>query len=132
MIPMLAISIARKSSCHRGSEQGGRRQAEDTAHEHDFFILFIKTELFPDSFPDAAANLHGSALTSDGAAAQNGQDGGNKDQKAHAKRNMSFFMDAVDSSVCAGIIFIVKKTIQKYDGKSGNQVKRAQPRDGHV
>ena len=72
-------------------------------------------------FPDAAANLHGSTLTADGAAAQNGQDGGNKNQKAHAKRNMSFFMDAVDNSVCAGIIFIVKKTIQKYDGKSGNR-----------
>ena len=65
--------------------------------------------------------LHGSTLTADGAAAQNGQDGGNKDQKAHAKRNMSFFMDAVDNSVCACIIFIVKKTIQKYDGKSGNR-----------
>ena len=109
-----------KSSCHRGSEQGGEGSG-NTAHEHDFFILFIKTELFPDLFPDAAANLHGSALTSDGAAAQNGQDGGNKDQKAHAKRNMSFFMDAVDNSVCAGIIFIVKKTIQKYDGKSGTR-----------
>ena len=115
---MLAISIARKAAAI--GEQGGEGSG-NTAHKHDFFILFIKTELFPDLFPDAAANLHGSALTSDGAAAQNGQDGGNKDQKAHAKRNMSFFMDAVDNSVCAGIIFIVKKTIQKYDGKSGNR-----------
>ena len=87
-----------KSSRHRGSEQGGESSG-NTAHEHDFFILFIKTKLFPDLFPDAAANLHGSTLTADGAAAQNGQDGGNKDQKAHAKRNMSFFMDAVDNYI---------------------------------
>ena len=99
-----------KGGGHGRAEQGGegRRHA---AHQDDLLVLFIQTEQVPHRGAKGRAHLQGGAFPAHGAAEQDGDDGGNKDQARHSQRDGHLRMDAFDDGIRPVIVFIMKSPV---------------------
>ncbi len=108
---------------HGRAEQGGKGRSH-AAHENDFFIPFIKMEEIAERFAEAGPDLQSGAFPADGTAAENGDDGGDEDQKRHAQRNGDPTVNAFDDGIRSVTVLIMERFIKENDDKAAQGQKQ--------
>ena len=74
-------------------------------------VLFIEAEQTAERVSDAATHLQCSTLTAGRTAEQVRDQGGDKDQRSHAKRQLIPGVDRGDDQIGSGILLIVEQVI---------------------
>ena len=106
-----AYHLHRKDrSRHRGAKQCGESSTH-AAHDHHMLVLFVKAEQTAERVSDAAAHLQCSPLTTGRTAEQMRDQGGDKNQRSHAKRQFIPGVNRGDDQIGPGILLIVEQMI---------------------
>ena len=108
-----------------GKESGGHGSAEErgegggnTAHDNDPFVLIVKAQDIAQGLSKASSDLQGSAFPPDGAAAEDGDHGGDKNQKSHPRGEGDIAVNAFYHRIRALILLIFQLFVQKNDDKA--------------
>ena len=98
-------------SCHRCSEQSGKRSSH-AHHDHGALALLGDMEKLTDVLTNGSPKLQGGSLPAHRSSHKVGENGGDKDQRRHPKGDGCIGVDGSKNKICSLIPLISADLIQ--------------------